>query len=175
MSDTFITNYKVRVATWGVGLVASKLFAIAFDYGLYPLVMWKFGLLYGFIIMAPISFVTCYLSILFYDWLKKDWLTVETIKEIKEYEGNNRAIRFFSTILKKSEIFAIFILSVKYDPFITVIFLRHGAYKYDGMSRRDWRNFLLSSLIGNGYWAIVTFTGVSIIVNFKHIWHFIVS
>ena len=167
-------NCKKRISTWCIGILTNQIIDYAFDFILYPFIIWQFGLVYGFIIMVPLSFVACYLTILLYDWLKRDWLTIETIKEIKEYEGNNRAFRFLSKILRKSDMLACCVLSIKYDPFITSIYMRHGAHTYDGMSRRDWKIFITSLLIGNAYWSIVTFAGVSIIMNFKQIWDYLI-
>jgi hypothetical protein len=39
------------------------------------------------------------------------------------------------------------------------VYLRRG--RFGGMTRRDWRIFLLSWLIGNAWWSIVVFTGLS--------------
>jgi hypothetical protein len=38
-------------------------------------------------------------------------------------------------------------------------YLRQGAF--GGMTRRDWRIFLLSWLIANAWWSVVCFTGLS--------------
>ncbi len=46
-------------------------------------------------------------------------------------------------------------------PFIFIVtaYLRQGAF--GGMTRRDWRIFLLSWLIGNAWWSVVCFTGLT--------------
>lgn len=51
------------------------------------------------------------------------------------------------------------LLSLRFDPFIVTVYLRRG--RFGGMTRRDWRIFLLSWLIGNAWWSIVVFTGLS--------------
>jgi len=38
-------------------------------------------------------------------------------------------------------------------------YLRQGAF--GGMTRRDWKILLLSWLIGNAWWSVVYFTGLS--------------
>jgi hypothetical protein len=50
-------------------------------------------------------------------------------------------------------------LSIYFDPFIVTAYLRQGAF--GGMTRRDWRIFLLSWLIANAWWSVVCFTGLS--------------
>ncbi len=61
--------------------------------------------------------------------------------------------------LRQSDLIACILLSIKFDPFIVTVYLRQGAF--DGMPRRDWRIFLLSWLIGNAWWSVVCFTGLS--------------
>jgi hypothetical protein len=50
-------------------------------------------------------------------------------------------------------------ISIKFDPFIVTTYLREGFI--GGMTRRDWRIFLLSWLIANAWWSVVCFTGLS--------------
>ena len=40
--------------------------------------------------------------------------------------------------------------------------------KPPGMTRRDWRIFAASWLIGNGWWAVACFGGVEAV---SHLWH----
>jgi hypothetical protein len=53
------------------------------------------------------------------------------------------------------------VLSVKFDPFITTIYMRRGAHQYRGMSRRDWGIFAASLAIGNLCWALAMFGGIT--------------
>jgi hypothetical protein len=52
-------------------------------------------------------------------------------------------------------------ISIKFAPFIVTAYLLQGAF--GGMTRRDWRIFLLSWLIGNAWWSVVCFTGLSVV------------
>ena len=52
-------------------------------------------------------------------------------------------------LLHRSDPVACVLLSIKFDPFIVTVYLRRG--RFGGMSRRDWRIFLLSWLIGNAW------------------------
>lgn len=62
-------------------------------------------------------------------------------------------------------------LSIKFDPFITTAYMRHGAF--NGMSRRDWRNFWVSWFIGNAYWTFVCFGGVTALAwLWRKLWQF---
>lgn len=160
MGDNTAT-YKDRLAVLGVGLSANALMVYGFDYLIYPFVIWKLGILKGGVVMMSLSFLVCYLTILFYDWSKKDWLGIETVKGLKEYNGSSKAGRFASWMLKKGDAAVMVFLSIKYDPFITTAYMRHGAHEYNGLSRRDWRIFLSSVLISNVYWTFAAFAGVS--------------
>ena len=61
----------------------------------------------------------------------------------------------------KSDPIVFFFLSIKYDPFITMIYMRHGAY--NGMSNRDWKIFTGSLILGNAYWTLACFMGISLV------------
>lgn len=157
-------SMRERCAVLGIGLLGNQAIVWAFDYALYPYVMWQFGLLYGCIIMTALSALICYLSLLFYDWTKKDWLGIEAIKELKDTRNTSRLSRLLKATMHRSDWLALLILSVYFDPFITIAYLRPGSYQFNGLSRRDWQLFWASVLIANIWWSFVAFTGVNIII-----------
>lgn len=161
--------HRERFGVLGIGLLGNTLMVFAFDMLLYPYVVWKFGIVKGGIIMTILSFLACYATILFYDWTKKDWLGIETMKGLKEYDGDSRMGHFISWIMKKSDPIVMIFLSLKFDPFITMVYMRHGAYKYNGMNKRDWKIFVSSLFIANIFWTLVSFAGVSIV---EYVWKF---
>ena len=163
-----LVNLKNRIAELCLGYTVNQIIVWGFDYGLYPLVIFWMGIGWGFVIMAILSLLVCWLSIKCYDWLQRDWLGIEAIKSIKDYEGDNRAARWLAWTLRKSDPVACILLSIKYDPFIVTVYLRRG--RYGGMASRDWRNFLFSWLIGNIWWSIVCFSGISAV---EWVWKFI--
>ena len=136
-----------------------------FDYVLYPFVIYKAGLTKGFVIMIFLSFLSCILMFLIYDFLKKDFLAIEYSKEkLNSIIANNKGGKLRKAliwVLKRSTIFLFVFLSV-YDPFIATIFMRKGSYQYNGLNKRDWGVFSLSLIIGNGIWAVTVFTGLSL-------------
>lgn len=154
-------SWKKRLGIFGVGLIGNQLITLGFNWILYPYVIWRFRLVEGFFIMATLSVVVCYLLILFYDWTKQDWLGIETIKEIKEYTGESKIKRFISWAIEKSDPLALVFLSIKFDPFITTLYLRRR--KFSGMSKRDWKIFFTSLIIGDIWWSTSFFTGISIV------------
>ena len=172
------------IATLGIGLLGNWAITWAFDFLLYPFVISTYGLLIGAPVMTFLSFLICYASILFYDGTKRDWLGIETIKGLEEFNSlpipNYVIGKIFVSIInavgnatawvmKKSDALAMVILSIKFDPFITVIHIRHGAHQYNGLSKRDWKVFLVSLLIGNAYWTLAVYMGITL---FEVLWRF---
>lgn len=165
------------VMTLGLGLLGNWLITWCFDFLLYPFVIARSGIIYGGFIMTFLSFIICYLSILFYDGTKKDWLGIETIKSVEEFQPKKLpsfflyryATQIFNLIgftlaflMKKSDLLLMIVLSIKFDPFITVLHIRHGSHQYNGLSARDWKVFLISLLIGNIYWTLAVYMGISL-------------
>jgi hypothetical protein len=167
----FFVKYRKKLLILGVGLMVNEIIVFCFDFILYPFVIWKFGVLRGGVTMTVASFCICYATLLFYDWSKKDWIGIESIKDLKDYQGKGKVRRFFSWITKKGDIFAFLFLSIQTDPFIVVAYMRQGANQYNGMKKRDWTIFISSLVIGNLYWTIIAYTGVSII---EFLWKFFV-
>jgi len=162
---------KEKILIPAVGITVNTLLSsYIYDYLFYPYMIWRFGLLKGALIMIPLSTFVCYLLLLFYDWSKRDWLGIETIKQIKEREAKTTIGKITAWILRKSDLFALLLLSIQFDPFITTVYLRKGSNQYNGMSRRDWKVFFGSAAIANMYWTFVIFAGVSII---EYIWRMI--
>jgi hypothetical protein len=163
-SDVNVSTRVVEIAT---GITINQALTTLFDYMLYPSVIYYFGILTGGAIMTALSFLICLLILRLYDWSKRDWLGIETIKEMKHYHGQSKILLFFSQLLNKSDLIAFFVLSINFDPFIVTVYLRQG--KFNGLSKRDWWVFTSSLLISNLYWIIACFLGITLIewlINF---------
>lgn len=156
------SSLKERAGILGVGLLGNHLIDLAFDYGLYPVVMWHLGLVWGCLVMTALSALVCYISFILYDWAKKDWLGIEAIKELKDGSSAGRFSQMMRRLLNKSKWLAFVALSLKFDAFITVLYLRQGSYQFNGLTRKDWIVFWSSVLVSNIYWSFVAFTGVTI-------------
>lgn len=148
--------FGARCAILGIGLLAHWAICSGFDYMLYPFVILNMGLVKGGVIMLVLCFAICYATILFYDRSKRDWLGIETMKDIREHTGRRQATKLVSWVLRQNTPVALVLLSMKFDPFVTTAYLRLGAHGYSGLSRRDWKIFLSSLLIGNGYWTLAS-------------------
>lgn len=153
------TIFKTRIAELALGHTVNEAICYAFDYGLYPLMIFWLGLGWGFVVMAILSFIVCWLTMRFYDWSKRDWLGIEAVKEFKNYTGTSRAGCLLAWVLRRSDPVACVLLSVYFDPFVVTAYFRRGSF--GGMTRRDWNIFLLSWFIGNAWWSVVCFTGIS--------------
>lgn len=163
-----IWNYRSRVLELSVGITAKDLTDRAFDYLLYPFVIYHMGIIKGGIIMTFLSFIACLLTIKFYDWSKRDWLGIETIKGLKNSDGKKKIGKVTAYILQKSDPLVFLLLSIKEDPFITTAYLRHR--KFSGMGRRDWKIFMGSLLVGNAYWTLACFMGLTLVEwGWKHL------
>lgn len=156
-----VVSCRGRAAELVAGLLAKRMTEIGFDYLLYPYVIYHLGTLQGGVVMAILSGVACHAILRIYDWSGRDWLGIEAIKGLKNYQGRNLAARFTAWMLRTGDPMVFLFLSIKFDPFMTVAYLRHGAF--NGMNRRDWSIFAASILVGNTYWTLVCLSGISLV------------
>ncbi len=151
-------GWRWRVGQWLVGVLTFKAFDWAFDYALYPFVVFKLGLAVGGVVMAALSLLDCLLLLRLYDWLKRDWLGLEWLKALRGYAGPSRWRRALGWALNRGNAVAFVALSLRFDPFITTAYLRRGSY--NGLAPRDWQIFLGSVVLSNAAWALVCFGGI---------------
>jgi hypothetical protein len=152
-----------RLGILGVGLLGNQLQVVLFDYVLYPFVIWRAGLLWGALIMTGLSLVVCIALLRFYDWSRKDWLGIETVKRLRDEPAAAGARRRIAGLLRRSDAFALVALSIRFDPFVTILYIRRGSHAYAGLSRREWRLFLVSNLISNAWWSLVAFGAIEVV------------
>lgn len=155
-----IQIYGSRGGELSIGLAAKYLSDKAFDFLLYPFVIFKFGILKGGIVMTFFAFIANMMTMKFYDWSKLDWLGIEAIKGFKTFNGKKMIGRFTSWVLKRSEPAIFLFLSLRYDAFTTTAYLRCG--KFNGMGKRDWTIFTGNLLLSNLYWTLACFMGISL-------------
>jgi predicted membrane-bound spermidine synthase len=157
-----------RIGELTLGHAVNAALVYGFDYALYPYVIWKLGLVRGGAVMSVLSLVSCLLTLWFYDWSKRDWLGIETVKQLRDSEAKTRCRRALAWTLAKGDLPACVALSIYADPFITTACLRRGAF--NGMTRRDWRIFFVSWFIANGWWTLACFGGVEAV---SHLWRWL--
>jgi hypothetical protein len=152
-----------RLGILGVGLLGNQLQVVLFDYVLYPFVIWRAGLLWGALIMTGLSFAVCLALLRFYDWSRRDWLGIETVKRLRDEPAAEGVRQRIGELLRRSDGFALVVLSIRFDPFVTILYIRHGSHAYAGLSRREWRLFLVSNLISNAWWSLVAFGAIEVV------------
>lgn len=160
----------VRILELAAGVSAMSLTNFAFDYLLYPAVIYWLGLVIGGLAMAGLSFLACWLMLWFYDRSGRDWLGIEAAKQVREYIGHSRWRKWLAQVLRKGDFIVCIVLSIKFDQFVTTAYMRHGAF--NGMSRRDWRNFWTSWFIGNAWWSLFCFAGVTSLAG---LWRWLIT
>jgi hypothetical protein len=159
----------VSAASLGLGVAFNLGLSYFFFYVAYPFIIWKLGLIEGGITMTCFSAILSYIGISFYDRSGRDWFGIEIIKEkLSGLEGKSRIGRLIAGQVKRGGPLTLVILSIKFDPFVTTVYLRHGQRKFKGLGFRDWIIFFSSAAIGNGYWIFITSGGWALLKYLGH-------
>jgi hypothetical protein len=158
-------NFIHRILLFLTGATTFTIINYSFDFVLYPFALYQLGVVYGFSVMVVLSFLFCWFYFLIYDYLKRDFLGIEFSKEkMNTIITSNDRVGFkllLVKILRKSHLFLFVFLSIYFNPFVAVAFRRKGNFEYNGLSPHDWRMFILSVIISNGFWASTVFIGLS--------------
>jgi hypothetical protein len=170
----FVSNIAAKIAAWKekygiwiLGFLVNDLMERLINWVAYSLIIKYMGFWLGMTVLIPIGFITCYGTMVFYDWSKTDWIAIEKVKSMKEYDGKWMFAKIFWKLVKKSDWLAFILLSVLKDSFITTAYLRKGSYQFNGMNKRDWKIFLASLVIGCFAWGFFIKTGLSV---FEYAW-----
>ena len=154
-----------RITLFLTGATTFTIINYSFDFVLYPFALYQLGVVYGFSVMVVLSFLFCWFYFLIYDYLKRDFLGIEFSKEkMNAIIASNDSIGlklFLVKILRKSHLFLFVFLSIYFNPFVAIAFRRKGNFEYNGLTAHDWRMFILSVIISNGFWATTVFAGLS--------------
>ena len=168
--SSVLEKFNFRVLTIGHAIFHSTDYA--FDYVLYPFVIYKLGPFYGGVVMAVLA-TTINLSLFYiYDSFKKDWLGIEIAKEMVEnfFKEEKEIVKkswrksgkiFFYWLFHRNKLGQFIFLSLHFDPLITVIYMRPGHHLYNGLSKRDWKIFWSSVVISNAWWTGIAFVAIS--------------
>jgi hypothetical protein len=154
-----------RLLLFLTGATTFTVINYSFDFVLYPFALYNLGVVVGFFTMMLLSFLFCWGYFIIYDYLKRDFLGIEFSKEkmssIIASEDSVGLKLLLVRVLRKSRAFLFVFLSIYFDPFVAVAFERKGNFAYNGLSARDWRLFILSLIISNGFWSTTVFAGLS--------------
>ena len=156
-----------RLGSSGAFLIFDRAVSHLFDYGLYPLaflltdtyVGGYWGFIVAAIIMTTFSFLICWSWIYLYDFFQVDLLILEDIKRLRNNgtESNSRFKILVANILKKGNFLSFVIMSLKFDPFMTAVFMRPNDDTFGLHGKRDWLIFIGSVLLSNGFWWLPSF------------------
>ena len=155
-----------RLQLWVAGIGSYYIFTWLYDYVVVSFFLIYLGLLKGTIVVIILSMLVDLATMKFYDWLKKDWLALETIKDLDKKEGI--VGRLFSFVRGKGIFLTIIVLSLTSNAFVVTAYLRKGSSQYNGMALRDWLIFISSSLLINLYWVFVVGGGIELIKLFYY-------
>jgi hypothetical protein len=151
-----LKNILLSGGRFATGIAMKKVLEAAFDYALYPAVLIWLGYVVGGIVMTSAAVALNFLIIRAYDWSKTDWLFIEKLKQLREEDSVELPglLRWTVPLLKKGDVPAFFVLCLD-DPVTATLYLRKGAYSYNGLTtRRDWSIFAAANLVSNLYWIV---------------------
>lgn len=160
----WISNLKL----WGTGISSYYVFSWVYDYVVISFFLIYLGFLEGMIVIVILSMIVDLATMKFYDWLKKDWLALESIKNLENKEGIIG--KLFRFVRGKGVFLTIIILSLTSNAFIVTAYVRKGTNLYNGLSKRDWIVFVVSSILTNVYWIFVIGGGIEF---FKYLYKLI--
>lgn len=175
MSNTWVTAaraYIARLGLWSIGHMAVRVEEWAFDYVLYPFMLYQgggmlaawlsgvfgryaqpppaVGYWLGFGLMTAASVALNLVYVRAYDRMRTDWFGFEALKKIEE-----RPIlsRFVACPWRPAARLAAFVyLSAWHNPLFATLFMRKASASY-AMSKDDWPVFWSAVLIANLGWA----------------------
>lgn len=162
------TSFIGRIKLWVAGIGLYYILTWIYDYIVVSFLLIYFGFLKGIIIVVILSMVIDLATLKFYDWFKKDWLALETLKEMEHKK--NFFGRLLNFVHNKSVFVTVVVLSLTSNAFIVTTYMRKGANLYNGLTKRDWIIFISSSLLINVYWVFIIGGGIEII---KHLFKLI--
>ena len=136
-----------------------EVFNYSFDYIFYPLVLLKFGYLYGLLIMIAATAIINVVVLIFYLKMNIDWLGYSYVQNVKDWSVNKKGIfKFIGVLLKKSDLILFMILSTFRDSFETTAYFK---YCYNLSRNKTIIIFITSLIVSNLYWSL----GVELFIN----------
>lgn len=151
-------RWRERIGILVIGLTANTTMGYAFDYGVFTWLVATYGLL-GLLYALCAAIVFDLGRLWFYDLTGQDWLGIEAIKGVRDKPAESAFCRFVKAVMTRGDVASFFYLSLKHDPFITVVYMRHGSGNHR-MTPRDWKIFWASTLVANSAWGLVVFGAV---------------
>lgn len=150
-----------RLRLWIAGIGSYYIFTYLYDYVVVSFLLIYLGFIQGVIVVMVLSILIDLGTLRFYDWLKKDWLALETLKDLQHKK--NFIGKLLNFVHDKGAFITIVVLSLTSNAFIVTAYMRKGSFQYNGLTKRDWGVFLSSSLLTNLYWVFLIAGGIEIV------------
>lgn len=150
-----------RIKLWLTGIGSYYVLTWLYDYVVVSFLLIYLGLVKGIIVVVILSMAIDLATLKFYDWLKKDWLALETLKDLEHRK--NFLGKLLNFVHNKSTFVTIVVLSLTSNAFVVTAYMRKGVSLYNGLTKRDWIIFISSSLLINLYWVFVVGGGIELI------------
>ncbi len=135
------------------GVLGLQGYSYAFDYLIYPIVIYSFGPIQGTLVLFVVALILNYVCIIIYDKIKLDLFGFEKLKEIKAHTKDSGNPSFLHKILHWGDIPAFIALSW-YDPIFAVLYKRKST-QFDGFRRRDYWMLILSTFLSCVMWSAI--------------------
>lgn len=171
----WLVSHKRKIAEMGTGLFLYGIFNWVFNYPLYMAVVGYYGLVYGGLLMAFLSFIQCGILLVVFDKMKIDWVGATYLEDVeRQKDKKSRIEKILVWALKKESQSAsgkiaktgiFLVLSAFVDPFIVAVHYRRK--QFTGVNLRDWGILFVAVLIANLYWTLRT--GI-LVLAVKELW-----
>ncbi|HEY4523099.1 MAG TPA: hypothetical protein VJK73_01870 [Candidatus Paceibacterota bacterium] len=142
-----------RIGILALGLTGNAAMVYGYDFIVYPYLMVAFGPI-GWLYAILGAVTLCLGTLWFYDVTQQDWLGIETIKLVRDGPARSRAGRFLQWVARRGDLVTFLLLSLRYDPFITTVYMRQGSGNHT-MTARDWKIFWASTVVANVWWGLL--------------------
>ena len=162
---------RTRLGIVAAGHAANQLQVLVFDFLAYPLVIAWLGPIPGGAIMTASSALFSWVVIILYRRSDRDWLGLEALRDLRDgAPPKSWMLRSTRSVLRRGQLVALVVLSIRFDPFVAVLYLRDGSAGERGLSARECRLFWASVLISNLYWIGVVSIAVEVLRAIVAIW-----
>lgn len=154
-------SFFSKIKLWFAGIGSYYFLTWIYDYLVVSACIVYFGLLKGVVIVLFMSIFIDLATLKFYDWFKKDWLALETLKDLEH--NKNFVGKLLNFVHNRNTFITVIVLSLTSNAFVVTTYMRKGSNLYNGLTARDWIIFLSSSLLINVYWAFVVGGGIEFV------------
>ena len=155
---SWLKGSRERILAAGWRLVAYEIFNLFFNYPLYGWVMFKLGLVDGWLVMVAASVVQNIITFWYHENSKVDWLFAKTARDWESKTTKDSGwfrkitVRITKSRDRRFARFLTFVVaSINLDP--TIVAAHYRKSHFHGISRHDWSLLFGSVMIANLWWG----------------------